>query len=94
MKTTKTIQSVSKSNVMARAWRIFKQHLSNFTRFSDCLSRAWKVEKENLKGRIEKAAMEVLSITYAQVDMSISYAFKPSAETMAAYYNSNCYKGD
>ena len=79
---------------MSRAWRIFKQHLSNFTSFSDCLSRAWKIEKENLKYRIEKAVLEVLAITYAQVDMSTSNAFKPSAEAMALYYNSNAYMGD
>ena len=79
---------------MLRAWKIFKQHLSNFASFSDCLSRAWKVEKENLKSRIEKAELELMAITYEQVNMNTFMAFKPSAEAMQTYYNSNAYKGD
>ena len=94
MKTTNTNQSVSKSSVMNRAWRIFRQHLSNFRTFSDCLSRAWKVEKENLKYSIEKAILEAGAVCSSWVNMGISMPFKPSADTMQSYYNSNAYKGD
>jgi len=86
---TKSTQKVSKRAVMKRAWAIFKQKLSNFKSFSECLARAWKVEKENLRDRIEKAIK-----IYLNADMSTTVAFCPSPESMQAYYNSNAYKGD
>jgi len=93
MKTTNNTQ-VSTSLVMNRAWCIFKQKLSNFKTFSECLSRAWKVEKENLKYRIEKAVKATKAIMYANFNMNNTMAFNPSPESMQSYYNSNGYKGD
>jgi hypothetical protein len=48
---------ISKSDVMKRAWSIYKNHRNMFPTFSLALTRAWFVEKESLKYRQQQEAI-------------------------------------
>jgi hypothetical protein len=48
---------ISKSEVMSRAWRIYRSKW-NKASLSECLCRAWRVEKENVVYRAERTEIE------------------------------------
>ncbi len=84
-----------KSQVMKRAWSIFKSKPTSqwgfdFSKFSDCLRRAWEIIKSNIAHRAEKEK-EAAQAARPKVELA---GCKYDADYMRAYYSTNAYKGD
>lgn len=82
---TTTNYKIDKSRLFKRAWYLFKQGFAGT--FSYYLKQVWAEMKKALIEKIRK-------IEYANYPEYRGTTWAPSAETMAAFYNSNCYKGD
>lgn len=80
----KATTKINKSLLFKRAWYLVK---TKYVSFSYALKMIWADFKETIK---RNAAAEQC----AKIDYSVIVPFTPSAETMAEYYNSSCYKGD
>ena len=80
-----TTTSIDKSRLFKRAWFLFKQGYNGT--FSYCLKKVWAELKQAVKDAIAK-------IELAAAPRFTGCNLTPSPETMAAYYNTSCYKGD
>lgn len=86
MTTTKT--TINKSRLFKRAWYLVKERSYSL---SYALITVWKEMKEAIKDTANKLA---LAESLLNPQSSVSVTWNPTAETMAVYYNSSCYKGD
>jgi len=75
-----TTNKIDKSRLFKRVWYLVKERSYSL---SFALVTVWKEMKEAIKKAIEKLTIQYTGSTWT-----------PSPETMAAYYNSNCYKAD
>jgi hypothetical protein len=71
---------INKSEVMKRAWKIFRGRNPYSYSFSAALRRAWEVEKANAACRVREAQKESAKTAYRPV---LSAAFEAGC---AAYY--------
>lgn len=78
---TATNNSIDKSRLFKRAWYLVKTKCFSL---SYALKTVWAEMKQAIKVRTAK--LETVEYTGS--------TWTPSTETMAAYYNSNCYKAD
>jgi predicted amidohydrolase len=81
---TATNTAIDKSRLFKRAWYLTK---NKYGSFAYNLKKVWAEMKEAIKERISKIEMAITP-EYTGCNWT------PSAKTMAAYYNSSCYKGD
>jgi len=84
----KTNNPINKSRLFKRAWYLVKTRCYSL---SYALITVWREMKEAIKNDSNKLALSESLLT---TQNSISVAWSATAETMAAYYNSSCYKGD
>jgi len=85
---TTTNNTIDKSRLFKRAWYLVKEKSYSL---SYALITVWKEMKEAIKEIANKLA---LAESLQNPQNSVSVAWNPTTETMAAYYNSNAYKGD
>jgi len=85
---TTTNNSINKSRLFKRAWYLVKR--SGYS-LSYALKTVWAEMKAYA---IEKANELDYLESLKNPQNSVSVAWNPSPEVMAAYYNSNCYKAD
>lgn len=84
---------ISKSEVMTKAWAIYKNCRKMFPTFSEALRRAWEVTKENVANRIKKAEIEAQ--TWQRVEnTTIGEDMNRFAESLTNFYSTNGYHGD
>ena len=90
--------SVSKSAVMSRAWRIFRNNSFLFPTFSLALERAWKVEKQIIADKVKEAKWQAEMMLNDAAE-SITAVTKEDAKEAYAqgameYYRTAHYTGD
>jgi hypothetical protein len=85
---TTTNTTINKSRLFKRAWYLVKECSYSL---SYALRTVWKEMKEAIKEITNRLDLSESLLT---TQNSISVAWNATAETMAAYYNSSCYKGD
>ena len=54
------MNSINKSSVMTRAWKIFRGNSEFSYSFSASLKRAWQVEKENASPKVEEVEVIIV----------------------------------
>lgn len=86
--------TINKSEVMKRAWTIYKNCRRMFPTFSSALTQAWVVEKANLAKAIKDAEIEANTFERTSVETSGRFDMSHLADTLINYYASNSYKGD
>jgi len=86
MTTTKT--TINKSRLFKRAWYLVKER---GYKLSYALRTVWAEMKAYI---IKQANESAYTESLRNPQSSVSVAWNPSPESMAAYYNSSCYKGD
>lgn len=83
-----TTTTINKSRLFKRAWYLVKQRSYSL---SYALTTVWA----EMKAYIIKQANELAyTESLRNPQSSVSQAWNPSPEAMAAYYSSNAYKGD
>jgi hypothetical protein len=76
--------SINKSRLMKRSWYLVKER-------SYSISYAMKTVWAEMKQALKDALLKIEIVAALEYTGSI---WKPSAETMQSFYNSNCYKAD
>lgn len=76
---------IDKSRLMRRAWYLTKNQYGSF---AYNLKKVWAEMKEWATEQMKEAINDL------KPNYQGSINWTPSPETMAAYYNTSCYKGD
>lgn len=76
---------VSKSEVMTKAWSIFKNCRDKFSTFSKALERAWEVVKLNVASRTKQREIE--ESTWVQTGDSSHVVWNASSSYGCGRYN-------
>lgn len=85
-----TTLKISKSNVMKRAWSIYRGESFYSRSFSLSLERAWEVEKATLAYNIQKQKYAELfspDTNYKNDSVSIEKIAQEEARALTAYYS-------
>lgn len=91
---------VSKSDVMKKAWTIYKKTSYNSfitdskRRFASCLERAWQAEKENVIYRAKQAEEKEREERNKDLPRNNSLNMVALAGSLLNYYSNNRYNGD
>jgi hypothetical protein len=89
MKTT----NYNKSEIMKRAWSIYRGTSIYSVSFSIALSRAWEIEKENKAYEAKQA--EIANTTWGTAKRgSIMFDMNSLANDITNFYRNNTYNGD
>ena len=104
MKNIEPKGTYSRSDVMKKAWQIFKcTEYDSFTkdakrRFASCLERAWYVVKEGVRYYAQKAKKEAeeakRSAWYNENRQLVNDVISKSMGDPSRYYANNRYNGD
>ena len=91
-----TNNKISKSEVMKRAWAIFRSGHAFYSKtFRLALIRAWEIAKANVKAAIQKAKEEAEALAWNPNGVS-GLSANPNYGTgsLSSYYAASGYKGD
>lgn len=88
-----TTIKINKSEVMKKAWEIFKNCRGMFPTFSLALERAWKVVKANVKYRLEQAKEAEMKASYER-GKKLNVPFGMVTDSISSYYENGAYSGD